>query len=58
MSAVGANGEEIFARTSQQHVLAADAPEQHAAVRKRADGNSFAEVRSWCVVGVIQVNLA
>jgi hypothetical protein len=54
---MGADGEEIIARTSQQHIFVFDTPEQHAAVRKLADGDSFAEIRRWSILCITHLNL-
>jgi hypothetical protein len=55
---MGTHRKELSARTSEQHVLAAHMPEQHAAVLKSADGNAVAEIRSGRFVGVSHVSLA
>jgi hypothetical protein len=55
---VGADGEELIARSSQHDVIVADTSEKHAAVLECADDNSRCEIRSCRVAGIVHVNLA
>ncbi len=45
MRAVGADGEELVARTREHHVVVTDLPDHHPAVCQRANIDAFGEIR-------------